>query len=87
MLNWRIALAQLLLQARLVRLAIPHLDEILVDIEGFRLERWDPAFAVTALQVVWTGYSQHKATRDSGDSVLARIAKLDPVTALHLVKK
>ncbi len=43
---WRLALSQVLVSAKKVNMAIPHLEQILCDIEDYKLEQWDPDLAL-----------------------------------------
>ncbi len=81
---WRLGLAQVLLNARRLQLALPHLDEIVRDIDMFTLEQWDPDLAVQALKIAWLGYRADKETKTQADTVLSRVARLNPVAALQL---
>lgn len=83
---WRLNLSQLLTNYRHAKLAMPHLDEIVKNIESYNLEQWDPGLATHALKIVWTGYKNNKTTKEQADYILARIARLDPVAAMLLNK-
>ena len=43
---WRLALSQILISSKKVKMAMPHLVQILSDIEDFKLEQWDPDLAL-----------------------------------------
>ena len=66
--------------------AIPHLEKILSDIDGFKLEQWDPPMALDGLTTVWKGYAAQTANgyKQRADEVLARIAQMSPVEAVRL---
>jgi len=83
---WRASLAQLLINYRQIKLALPHLEEIVREIESYKIEQWDPALAMYALRIVWMGYNNNKPSRERAEDILARIAKLDPVEAMKLDK-
>ena len=83
---WRSSLSQLLINYRQTKLALPHLDEIVREIESYKIEQWDPALAMYAFRIVWMGYKNNKSSRDRAEDILARIAKLDPVEAMKLDK-
>jgi type VI secretion system protein VasJ len=82
--RWRVHLCGMLLDAKKPQLALPHLEAILHDVDGHRLEEWDPKLAMQGLKVAWRGF---KAVADpavpAGD-VYKRIAKLDLSEALQL---
>ncbi len=85
---WRIALSQLLADAGQPELALPHMDEILAEIEAYKLESWDPKLALSGLKAVYlcladeTGDTEKEKTK----MVLDRIARISPAQALHLIK-
>jgi type VI secretion system protein VasJ len=87
-LTWRLALSQILLEARRPDLALPHLDLILKDIDTYQLASWDPGLAVKGFKLVWAGFNSHKDDefRKNAETILNRISELDPVAALTLKK-
>ncbi len=86
---WRLALSEILLSAKKLETALPHLEELRHTIELYRLEEWEPALALRALSMVWRGFSMHPSDVSQNTSIdaLNRIAKLSPKQALLLVKK
>jgi type VI secretion system protein VasJ len=85
-LTWRIALCRTLIHSKRADMTMPHLDLILNDIEAYGLESWDPSLALEGLKLVWTGYTNQTdaASKQNANSILSRIAKLDPAEALKL---
>jgi type VI secretion system protein VasJ len=83
---WRMALSRILVKAKKVELALPHLEAILCDIDLYRLEEWDPDLAVKGLRMVWSGFSTQsdESSRERAADVLNRLAKLDPAGVLSL---
>lgn len=83
---WRMALSRILVKAKKVELALPHLEAILCDIDLYRLEEWDPDLAVKGLRMVWSGFSTQsdESSRERVADVLNRLAKLDPAGVLSL---
>jgi type VI secretion system protein VasJ len=67
-------------------LATPHFEQILHDIDLYRLEEWDPDLAMEGLKLVWTGFNAQKgkAFKSEAAGVLDRIARLDPAEGLRL---
>jgi len=65
-----------------------HLLEILSDIEEYHIDNWDPALALKALIEVHRGLKaqKDKVLQDRAVETLDRIAKLNPVAALRLIK-
>jgi len=88
-LMWRLALCRMLIASKRLDMALPHLDLVLRDIETYRLETWNPHFAMECLTLVWTGYISHtdNEIKVHARDVLSLIAKLDPAEALKLSKK
>jgi hypothetical protein len=87
-LTWRLALSQVLIESQRLDLALPHLDLILKDIDTYQLASWDPGLALKGYKLVWTGFNSHKDNefKKSAQTILNRIAELDPVEALVLKK-
>ena len=87
-LTWRLALSQILIESRRLDLALPHLDLILKDIDTYQLASWDPGLALKGFKLVWTGFNSHKDNefKKNAQTILNRIAELDPVEALALKK-
>lgn len=84
--KWRIALAELLLAARKIQTATPHLEQILVDIEKHDLMEWDPQLALQGLKSALTGFRSGKDEKslERAARVLESIARVDPGEALKL---
>lgn len=85
---WRLALTQLLVKNKQVKVALPHLDQILKDIDIYRLEEYDPVLAIQSLKAVWTGLSSQsdQVSKEKASEVLQRIAKLDLTEAIRMGK-
>lgn len=85
---WRLALSQLLVNTKQSKLILPHLEQILKDIDLYRLEEYDPILALRALKVVWLGWSaqSHQASKEKATEMLDRIAKLDLTEAIRMGK-
>ncbi len=52
---WRLAVARLLLKVKKYELALPHLDQIIREIDIFHLENYDSALALKGLKMVCEG--------------------------------
>jgi type VI secretion system protein VasJ len=87
-LTWRMALCQILLGSEFKHLAVPHLEQIISDVDVYRLEKWEPAIALKGLKVAWTGFSSLTDDRynDMANELLNRISHLDPAEALRLCR-
>jgi type VI secretion system protein VasJ len=86
MLQCRLALSQILMSSKQANLAAPHFEQVLEDIELYRLEEWDPDLALEVLKMVWTGFNtlKDKAYKSKAADILNRIARLDPAEALRV---
>ncbi len=83
---WRLGLCRILVEAKKARLAVPHLEKILKDIDSFHLEEWEPELALDGLRVAWAGFNA-AADESYGkriEEILDRIALLNPAEALRL---
>lgn len=85
---WRLALTQLLVRNKQVKVALPHLEQILKDIDFYRLEEYDPELAIKGLKAVWAGLSSQsdQPSKEKASEVLQRIAKLDLTEAIRMGK-
>lgn len=87
-LHWRLALAELLVSANRTRLALPHLEQVIADIETFGLEEYDPPLALQGLRLAWLGFDAQTEPRfkEKAAETLHRIARLDPAEMVRLAK-
>jgi len=85
---WRLAVSQMLIDARQAKLALPHLEQILRDIDTYRLEEYEPSLTLRGLKLVLSGLeSQPEASfKIKTADVLYRIARLDMAEAVRLGK-
>jgi type VI secretion system protein VasJ len=85
---WRLAISRMLIDAKQGRLALPHLEQILRDIDAYRLEEYEPALTLRGLKLILSGLeSQTDASfRVKTADVLYRIARLDMAEAVRLEK-
>jgi len=83
---WELGLCRLLLRAKKIHLAVPHIHAILQAIEDFKVEKWEPEMAVEALAVALSGLRLDKENLDEElmKTILDRISVLNPVRALDL---
>ncbi|MBT8341754.1 MAG: type VI secretion system-associated protein TagF, partial [Desulfatitalea sp.] len=86
--HWRLAVVNLLLEVKKPQLALPHVAHVLSQIDTFQLERWDPELALTGLVTAWRGFNALSAPEEKAkaESVLHRIAALDPAAAMQVAK-
>ena len=82
----RMNMARLLINAKKPRLALPHLLEILEDIDRHGLESWNPDLALEALIQVYSGLriQRDKEFQERAVTVLDRIARLNPAAAIRI---
>ena len=84
---WRIALIRLLVHAKKARVALPHIWEVLHDIEKYELDKWDPDLVLKALGEVHATLKVQtdKDLQDRAAEAMDHIARLSPVAALRLI--
>ncbi|MFA6147107.1 MAG: type VI secretion system protein TssA [bacterium] len=84
--HWRIALCRLLLETPEARHALPHIEEILKEIDLFRLEEFDPELALKGLKAAWDGYRAGAGLvpEEKIAELQGRIAKVDVSAAMSL---
>jgi len=82
----RTALSNLLIFAGEEGTALPHLREIVREIDHYRMEEWEPPLALSALMSVYRGYASSKdeRQRERAMEILDRIAALNPAEAMKL---
>ena len=85
---WRLALCQILMTGKKAFLAIPHLEEIVRDIDTYRVEQWDPEVALRALKMAFMGFDSQadEEFKSKAKEMLNRIAKINPAEALRFKK-
>jgi type VI secretion system protein VasJ len=83
---WEIALCNLLVRARKVKIAWSYMGRILEKIEKFNLEEWEPELALEALVTVLSILQlvDDKETEDQRHQIIDRITVLNPIRALAL---
>ena len=85
-LSWRMALIQILIGSEFKHLAVPHIEQVVADIDRYRLEAWEPAIALNGLTLAWSGFSALTDNRftEQANQLLNRIARLDPAEAVRI---
>lgn len=85
---WRLALSRMLVEVGKSRLALPHLDQVLLDIENHGLEEYDPALAIDGLRLAWLalGAQAEQRFKEQATDVLHRIGRLDMPEMVRLTK-
>jgi type VI secretion system protein VasJ len=84
----RLAISQMLLNARQGKLALPHLEQVLRDIDTYRLEEYEPALTLRGLKLALSGLESQTepSFKVKTADVLYRIARLDMAEAIRLGK-
>jgi type VI secretion system protein VasJ len=85
---WRLAIARLMIDVRQVKLALPQLEQIIREIDHFRLEDYDPALALRGLKLAWAGLELQNDTsvKIKTSDLLDRIARIDMAEVIKLSK-
>ncbi|MBJ6724530.1 type VI secretion system protein TssA [Geomesophilobacter sediminis] len=88
-LQWRVALSQVLVETGRTRLALPHLEQAVRDIQRYRLETYEPELALSVLKLAWRGFSmlEDPPFPEQAREVLHRIARLDATEMIRLAKE
>jgi len=85
---WRLSLSQMVMASKQSKIVLPQLEQILKDIDLYRLEEYDPVLALKGLRLVWLGLegqSDAKLKEKAADT-LQRIARLDLGEVIRLGK-
>ena len=84
--HWRVALCRLLVETPEARHALPHIEEILKEIDLFHLEEYDPELALKGLKVAWDGYRANAGLvpEERVVEMQGRIARVDVSAAMSL---
>lgn len=84
--HWRLAIIQVLLSVKKTKAALPHVQQVLQEIDDFKLETWDPDLALEALNIAWQTINAQNTNEHKEQAVqlVQRIAGIDPVSALNM---
>jgi type VI secretion system protein VasJ len=84
--HWRVALCRLLIETPGARHALPHIEEILKEIDFFHLEEYDPELALKGLKVAWEGFRANAdfIPEEKVAEIQGRIARVDVSAAMSL---
>lgn len=79
MLLWRLALSQMLVDTNKSKLALPHLEQVLKDINKYWLEEYDPDLAMRGYKLAWSAFDSQTEQRfkDRATDILHQIGRLD----------
>jgi type VI secretion system protein VasJ len=84
--RWRLAIIQVLLSVKKAKAALPHAQQVLQEIDDFKLEAWDPDLALEALTFTWQAFNAQSADefKTATARLVQRIAGIDPAAALNM---
>jgi type VI secretion system protein VasJ len=84
--QWRVALCLLLIETPEARHALPHIEEILKEIDLFHIEEYDPELALKGLKAAWNGFRANAGAvpEERVAEILGRIARVDVSAAMSL---
>jgi len=84
--HWRIALCRLLVETPEARHALPHIEQILKEIDLFRIEEYDPELALKGLKVAWDVFRANAGLvpEEKIGEIRGRIARVDVSAAISL---
>ncbi|NVN91505.1 MAG: type VI secretion system protein TssA [Desulfuromonadales bacterium] len=85
---WRLALSQMLVDLSKSKLALPHLEQALKDIDKYWLEEYDPDLAMRGYKLAWLAFDTQTEQRfkDRAMDVLHQIGRLDMPEMVRLSK-
>lgn len=85
---WRLALSQMLIDTGKSKLALPHLEQVLKDIDKYWLEEYDPDFAMRGYKLAWLAFDSQAGQlfKERATDVLHRIGRLDMPEMVRLSK-
>jgi len=86
---WRLALARMLVTVGKTKLSLPYLEQVLEDIDRYRLEEYDPGLALRGLSLCRQTFAAQEDARfkDRADYMLHRIGRLDMPEMVRLAKE
>ncbi len=84
---WKLGLLRLLIKLKQIKVAASYIDDIIKNVEEFKLEIWEPDIAVEALSLALSGLRLQKKDRNQEiiESIINKISILDPVKAMEVI--
>lgn len=85
---WRLALSRMLIDTSKSKLALPHLEQALKDIDKYWLEEYDPDLAMRGYKLAWLAFDSQSEPRfkERATDVLHQIGRLDMPEMVRLSK-
>ncbi len=85
---WRLALSRMLIDLGKSKLALPHLEQALKDIDKYWLEEYDPDLAMRGYKLAWLAFDNQSEQRfkDRATDVLHQIGRIDMPEMVRLSK-
>ncbi len=70
-----------------IKLTVPYLQELIVCIDNYKIELWDPKLAINAYKTILYGMKRQKSgnVEDLVDEVTKRLALIDPAGAIKFL--
>jgi type VI secretion system protein VasJ len=86
---WRLALSRMLVDSGKPKLAIPHIDQILIDMDKHKLEEYEPSLAMRGLRLAWLTLDAQteRKFKDRATDLLHRIGRVDMPEMVRLAKE
>jgi len=86
---WRLALSRMLIDIGRQKLALPQLEQILKDIEKFRLEEYDPEMAMNAYKLAWVAFDNQTdpGFKERAREILHHIGRVDIPEMVRISKE
>jgi type VI secretion system protein VasJ len=87
-LRWRLILSQLFLKAKNPYILISQMDQVLNDVDTFRLDEYDPPFAIQCLRAAWQVFTSQpdQTSKEKAEEIVHRIARIDMTELARLGK-
>lgn|GEM_PF-186321 len=85
---WRLALSKMLIDLSKSKLALPHLEQTLKDIDKYWLEEYDPDLAMRGYKLAWLAFDNQSEQRfkDRATDILHQIGRIDMPEMVRLSK-
>jgi type VI secretion system protein VasJ len=84
----RLALSRVLVETENSSLALPHLEQVVTDLDRFSLDSYDPELALEGLKLAWHAYDsqQDSLSKQKAKEILHRIGRIDLAEMIRLTR-